>query len=225
MIAATFISNSQYYSYPVELWKQGLKNFETKVFETRKVLKPEDIAIIQNECLTELFKTHEIVYWLQADLIFDAEKTQKVLDMVYTTDFNFELGISKCMLYMDYAISGFGSLVIRKKWFNEAGGKFNGDGAYCGNSGSGCLNEIFGIDVGYLGKSNFKNHLTQQKTIWPPGPSQMPVYSLNKIINSDVYKLGLDYFNLRDEFNEFKNDFNREKWRGGMISKWVGKKY
>ena len=94
MIAATFISNSEHYSYPVELWKQGLKHFETRVFETRKVLKPEDIAIIQNECLTELFKTHEIVYWLQADLIFDSDKTQKVLDMVDATDFNFGLAMN-----------------------------------------------------------------------------------------------------------------------------------
>ena len=222
MIAATFISNSEYYSYPVELWKQGLKDFETKVFETRKVLKPEDIAIIQNECLTELFKTHDTVYWLQADLIFDAEKTQKVHDTINATDTNAGLAMIKNMMYMGYGISGFGSLVIRKDRFNDT--KFNGDGAYCGVC-DGWTKEPFGIDVGYLGKTNFKNHLKQQKTIWPNNPSQMPVYAIKNMIDSDAFKIGLDYFNLHDEYDSFKNDYIREGWSENMISKWVGEKY
>ena len=60
LIAATFVSNTEDYQYPVELWKQGLKDFETRVFEGRKVNIPGDIATIQNECLTELFKEYKL---------------------------------------------------------------------------------------------------------------------------------------------------------------------
>jgi len=222
MIAATFISNSQHYSYPVELWKQGLKNFETKIFETRKVLKPCDIGDIQNECLTELFKTHDIVYWLQADLIFNPDKTQELHNLIDIHKFNFGLLIRKCMMYMDYGLNYFGSLVIRKENFNIS--KFTGDGAYCG---SGCVDMggCFGIDVGYLGHNNFKNHMAQQTQIWPPGKSQMPVYDLKNLIDPCVFKMGLDYFNLHTEFNTFSDEFNRSGWSDPMKKKWVGKNY
>ena len=130
MIASTFVANSEYYSYPIELWKWGLREFETRIFETRKVLKPTDIATIQNECLAELFKTHDTVYWLQADLIFDVEKTQKVYEFMNESPANVGLGIRQSKIYLDQGISCFGSLIMKKEIFHEDVSKFSGDGAY-----------------------------------------------------------------------------------------------
>ena len=64
IIAATFVHNTEYYSYPIELWKSGLREFETKVFESRKVEKPGDIATIQNECVNELLKVYHNILWV-----------------------------------------------------------------------------------------------------------------------------------------------------------------
>ena len=129
MIAATFVSNSKYYSYPVKLWKQGLKHFETRIFGTRKVLKPEDIATIQNECLKELFKTHDSVYWLQADLIFDSAKTDRLLE-IEKMEFiaNICIPFYKAKIFYNEGVSGWGSMILKKE-FNDKISQFCGDGA------------------------------------------------------------------------------------------------
>ena len=217
MIASTFVANSKYYSYPIELWKWGLREFETKVFETRKVLKPTDIAVIQNECLDELFKTHDTVFWLQADLIFDAEKTNRILDIVHNAPYraNFHLAFYMNKIYFHEGISGFGACIIKKEFFKNKDSKFCGDGAYTPKN-HGWTKEIFGVSVGYLGKQNFINHTRQQQKIWN---IEYNLPKLQKLIDplKSIYPEVLKYFNLTKEYAEFANDFNsgikiREKW-------------
>jgi len=214
MIVATFVSNSRYYNYPVELWERELKHFETRVFAARKVLKPEDIAIIQNECLTKLFKTHKTVLWLQADLIFDIKKTDRLHEIVKIskqTDAMCLLTMAKAKLFLSDGLSGYGAAIIKKESFiNDKNHRFceRGDGAYGGyHHHVTNPNDIIGFDVGYLGLKNYTDHFKQQATIWKQGGTY-DLYSLrNGFIDENVFRAGMDYFNLWAEFNEFKKNF------------------
>jgi len=202
MVAATFVSNTQYYSYPIELWKQGLKGFETKVFECRKVFKPEDIAIIQNECLTELFKTHDRVYWLQADLIFDSEQTEKLLNLIDDSEANSGFGIQKVKLYYDQGISCHGSVVMKRELFHEKDSRFWEDGAQPERMYQ--HTDVYGIDVGYLGYKNFIEH-TRQQTRIRSNIEMEPPRGGNIIKTHSVF----DYFDLNNEYINFKKRFKK----------------
>ena len=234
MIASTFVANSKYYQYPIDLWLWGLREFETKVFETRKVLKPDDISQIQNECLTNLFKTHDRVFWLQADLIFDATKTEDFLKIANSdiTPANMGFGIYKNKLYFDLGISFYGAILIKKEMFldltndriNDNESKFSGDGAYTDRcypylkyGPAGRIleeNEVFGIDVGYIGKSNYINHTRQQQEIW--NTKEWPdISGCHKLINPlfSVYPEAFRWFNLNEEYELFVNNHNDlSKW-------------
>lgn len=189
IIAATFVSNTEFYQYPVELWKQGLKDFETKIFECRKVKIPGDIATIQNECLNELLKEYHHVLWVQADIIFLPEKKDLImshlgLDVCY--------GVEHIKRYYYQYVSHFGCSLVFKE-------KFVGDGAYMKSYN--VVKEVCAIDAGYFGEANYRNHTAQNIKTWR---QLAPEYHKNKIIKPEGrHKQLFDYFNLYEEYNKF----------------------
>jgi hypothetical protein len=191
IIAATFVSNTKYYQYPIELWKQGLKDFETKVFECRKVQKPRDIATIQNECLEELFKDYHNVLWVQADLIFIPKKKDLIMR---------HLGLNVCYKaehikrYYRQCYSHYGLCLVNK-------GRFVGDGAYMKSYN--VNDNVCAICAGYFGEANYRNHTAQQVRIWN---QKAPKYQKDMIVQpTERYKHIFDYFNLYNEYDKFIN--------------------
>ena len=193
IIAATFVHNTEFYSYPVELWEWGLSEFETKVFESRKVEKPGDIATIQNECITELLKDYHNVLWVQADLIFIPEQSHIIMNHLGSNNC---FGVRHIKIFHYLYTHHYGCCLLNDASFTE-------DGAYPKTYNR--LTELeCAVDAGYIGMANYKNHTNQQIRIWD---QEVPEIKLDKdsfiISPTGIYKPLFDYFDLYDEYDKY----------------------
>lgn len=190
LITATFVNNSEFYKYPVKLWKQALDGFELKIFKGRKVNEPMDISIIQNECLEELFKDYHNVFWVQADIIFIPGMKDMIMSCV-GNDVCFQVSHVKRYYLQD--VTHFGIALVNKE-------RFEGDGAYMEHYAVHPV--ITAVDAGYFGEENYRNHVKQQSDIWK---QPIPPYRKDTIIEpSGYFEPIFDYFNLYEEYKNFK---------------------
>lgn len=177
--AATFISNTDNYTYPIEKWKKALKKYpqHIKKYPNNSVKNPGDIATFQNETLQEVFKNYDYCLFVQADIFYKEPKRFDIsnyLDDVYL--FDVEDIKNNQYLYTH----NFGVTLIPKK----SNAYFVGDGAYTNFFKKAKI--TLGYSIGYLSELDFKNHKTQQKKIWNQNSEEdFKQYKERKFINND----------------------------------------
>jgi len=204
LVVATMYNNTEYYEYPIELWKKGVSCFDNiQIFNCSKINDPSDIAKYQNQYVKELKKEYKYVLWVQADLYFLSDRKAWILN---------NLG-KNCSFYVEHIkqfyythTSNFGLTLINDSYFIE-------DGAYLFEQT--LKPSLLGIDIGYFGLKNAKNHIKQQLRIWKQSDFIPPEYetidiksNIPKIIIPDgYYKPIFDYFDLYDEYKKFLNEY------------------
>jgi hypothetical protein len=204
--AATFISNTNNFHYPVELWREQLTGFDgihIKNYPKNSVKIPADIATFQNETLKEVFeKGYDFCLFVQADIFFDSDKTDTMYDFAERSlkGHNHTFGIEDIKLYHYLYKHYFGVTLISKDSIKN----FVGDGAYP-ESHNKRDDIIAGYSMGYMSKELFYTHKNSQSHVWKlVDYSELNNHpSCKKIPYEGVYKRIIDGLGVYEEYKKF----------------------
>jgi len=211
--AATFVSDTDHYTYPIDLWEKQLTGFDgvhIKNYPKNSVKKPSDIADFQNKVLKEVFNQgYDYCLLVQADIFFDSEKTDVIYAIANDSikGHNHTFGIEDIKLFQYLYSHYFGiSLISKYSLLN-----FIGDGAYP-ESHNLRDDVIAGYSMGYMSKDMFYGHKKSHSSVWDNVQyNELDNHSTSiKIPYTGVYKRMIDGLGVYDEYIRFKKIVTNE---------------